>query len=440
VRLGEAESARAADEAVRICSDLIGIDTVNRGSGDCCERPAAEYVAERLATAGLEPRLLESAPGRASVVARIRGSEPQLDALLVHGHLDVVPAQPSDWRIHPFSGEVADGAVWGRGALDMKSMDAMVLAVVRSWARSGRRPRRDIVLAFTADEEDTGAYGAGWLVDHHAGLFEGCTEAIGESGAYTVHARGLRLYPIGAGERGTAWLRLRARGTAGHASRPTPDNAVAHLAAAVARIAAHRWPLRLTPTVLAGIEATAQALQIPGPPDAGVESVMDAMGAAAGLFRPTLRNSATPTMLQAGYKINVVPGEAEGFVDGRTLPGLEEEFAATIDDLTGPYVAWEHLHRAGALAARYDVPIFSAMRAALLAEDPEACVVPYCMSGGTDAKDFARLGISGYGFTPLALPPECDYRSLVHGVDERVPVEALAFGTRVLDAFLSEVG
>jgi len=444
VKAERAEDVSVTDEAVRFTSDLIRIDTVNRGSGDCCERPAAEYVAERLAEAGVDPVVLESAPGRTNVVARIAGSEPQLAALLVHGHLDVVPAEASEWTIHPFSGAVTDGSVWGRGALDMKSMDAMVLAVVRSWARTGRRPRRDIVLAFTADEEDTMACGSGWLVDHHPGLFEGCTEAIGEAGGFAVHAAGgLRLYPIATGERGTAWMRLTARGKAGHGSQANPDNAVARLSAAVARIGAHRWPLRLTPAVRATLTEIAAALNIAwnggAETDADVEAVLQQIGAAAWPVATTLRNSATPTMVHAGYKVNVVPRDALGFVDGRVLPGCDGEFALTIDELTGPQVAWEYVHRAAPLEAPWESPIFSAMRAALLAEDPDGLPVPYCMFGGTDAKSFARLGIVGYGFTPLALPPDCDYHLLVHGVDERVPVQALDFGTRVLDRFLTGV-
>jgi acetylornithine deacetylase/succinyl-diaminopimelate desuccinylase-like protein len=427
----------SADDAVRLTSELIRIDTTNRGGGDCRERPAAEYVADRLAEAGLDPLLLESAPGRANVVARIPGSEPSLPALLVHGHLDVVPAEASGWSVHPFSGEVAGGAVWGRGALDMKSMDAMVLAVVRSWRRTGRRPARDVVLAFTADEEDTAAYGAAWLARRHPELFEGCTEAIGESGGYSVHApNGTRLYPVAAAERGTAWLRLEARGRAGHGSRVNDENAVVRLAAAVARIGAHRWPVRVTPTVRAALEGIAGALGVPcdNAGDVGAD-----LGAARALVEATLANSANPTMLQAGYKVNVVPGEAVAHVDGRVLPGCEEEFRKTLDELTGPDVAWEPMHWAPPLESPCDAPVFAAMRDALLAEDPGGHVLPYCMSGGTDAKHFATLGIAGYGFTPLALPAGYDYGAMIHAVDERVPVGALGFGTRVLDRFFTAV-
>jgi acetylornithine deacetylase/succinyl-diaminopimelate desuccinylase-like protein len=425
------------DEVVRFTSDLIRIDTTNRGGGDGIERPAAEYVAERLTEAGIEPRILESAPGRANVVARIEGTDPGADALLVHGHLDVVPAEPADWAVHPFSGEIRDGMVWGRGAIDMKNMDAMVLATVRSWAREGRRPARDIVLAFTADEEDSAAYGAGWLAEKHAALFEGCTEAIGESGGYTFHAGGgLRLYPVAAGERGTAWLELTARGKAGHGSKVNRANAVSRLAAAIARIGEHQWPVRIIPTVRAALSELAALHGIEADFD-DVDELLGKLGPAAALVEPTVRNSANPTMLQAGYKVNVIPGSAKAYVDGRLLPGSEDEFTETMDALTGPDVEWEFHHREVPLEAPVGSPTYAAMRAALEHFDPGAHVVPYCMGGGTDAKQFSRLGITGYGFSPLKLPEGFDYAAMYHGVDERVPVEALHFGVRVLDHFLT---
>ncbi|MGW7135381.1 M20/M25/M40 family metallo-hydrolase [Streptomyces xanthophaeus] len=427
----------ALDEAVGFTSDLIRIDTTNRGGGDCHERPAAEYVAERLAAAGLEPALLERSPGRTNVVARVEGTDRGAEALLVHGHLDVVPAEAADWSVDPFSGEVRDGVVWGRGAVDMKNMDAMVLAVVRAWARAGIKPRRDVVIAYTADEEDSAVDGSGFLADRHAHLFEGCTEGISESGAFTLHTgAGPALYPIAAGERGTAWLKLTAHGTAGHGSKPNRANAVSRLAAAVARIGAHEWPVRLTATVTACITelAALQGLSVdPRSPDFDLDAVLAGLGPAAGLVQATVRNSANPTMLKAGYKLNVVPGEATGYVDGRMLPGGEAEFIATLDALTGPDVRWEFAHREVALEAPVDGRTFGILRESVERFDPEGRVVPFCMAGGTDAKQFSRLGITGYGFSPLKLPPGFDYWSLFHGVDERVPVEALHFGVRVLD-------
>ncbi|MGI5438896.1 M20/M25/M40 family metallo-hydrolase [Streptomyces shenzhenensis] len=427
---------RALDEVVRFTSELIRIDTTNRGGGDCRERPAAEYAAERLAGAGLEPTLLERTPGRTNVVARIEGTDPSAPGLLVHGHLDVVPAQADEWSVHPFSGEIRDGVVWGRGAVDMKNMDAMILAVVRAWAREGVRPRRDVVVAFTADEEASAEDGSGFLADRHAHLFEGCTEGVSESGAYTFHdGAGRRIYPIAAGERGTAWLKLTARGRAGHGSRVNRENAVTRLAAAVTRIGAHEWPLRLTPTVRAALTELAALYGIEPDLD-DVDGLLRNLGPAAALVEPTVRNSANPTVLEAGYKVNVIPGQAVAFVDGRYLPGGEDEFRATLDRLTGPDVDWEFHHREVALQAPVDSPTFAGMRAAVEEFAPEGHVVPFCMPGGTDAKQFSRLGITGYGFTPLELPEGYDYQAMFHGVDERVPAEALHFGVRVLDRFL----
>ncbi|GAA2520706.1 M20/M25/M40 family metallo-hydrolase [Streptomyces levis] len=434
--MAEQTDARALDEVVTFTSDLIRIDTTNRGGGDCRERPAAEYAAARLADAGIEPTLLERTEGRTNVVARIEGTDPSADALLLHGHLDVVPAAAADWSVHPFSGEIRDGVVWGRGAVDMKNMDAMILAVVRGWARQGVRPRRDIVIAFTADEEASAEDGAGFLADRHAALFEGCTEGVSESGAFTFHdGAGRQIYPIAAGERGTAWLKLTARGRAGHGSKVNRDNAVTRLAGAIARIGAHQWPLRLTPTVRAALTELAALYGI-DTDLADVDALLDKLGPAGRLVEPTLRNSANPTMLDAGYKVNVIPGEAVAYVDGRYLPGGEEEFRTTLDRLTGPDVEWEYHHREVALQAPVDSPTFARMRAAVEEFAPEGHVVPFSMSGGTDAKQFSRLGVTGYGFTPLRLPDGYDYAAMFHGVDERVPVEALHFGVRVLDRFL----
>jgi acetylornithine deacetylase/succinyl-diaminopimelate desuccinylase-like protein len=447
---------RAGTEAARFAADLIRIDTTNRGGGDARERPAAEYVAARLAEAGLEPMLLESAPGRANVVARVSGPGPGAGAgpgagtgagagaLLLHGHLDVVPADPSSWTVPPFAGEIRDGVLWGRGAVDMKNADAVLLALVSQWAREGRRPRRDLVLAFTADEEDTAEFGARWLVERHAELFEGCTEAIGESGAFTFHAGpGQRLYPVASAERGIAWLKLTARGRAGHGAKPNPENAVTRLAAAISRIGGYAWPVRLTPTVSAAVEAIATAVGAELPAGlAGGEltagELLAALGPAGALVAGTIRNSANPTMLQAGYKLNVIPDEAVGYVDGRVLPGYEDEFRAALDELTGPDVSWAYTAQEIPLEAPLDVPLMAAMASALLAEDPGSTVVPYCMSGGTDAKQFARLGLACYGFTPLVLPEGYDYYAMFHGTDERIPLSALESGVRIMDRLLAE--
>jgi acetylornithine deacetylase/succinyl-diaminopimelate desuccinylase-like protein len=426
----------AQDEVAALASDLIRIDTTNPGdhSGPG-ERAAAEYVAELLAGVGLEPTVLESHPKRSSVVARVEGQDRSRPALLIHGHLDVVPADAADWRVHPFSGETQDGCVWGRGAVDMKDMDAMVLAVIRQRLREGRRPPRDVVLAFVADEEAGGSWGASWLVDNHPELFEGVTEAIGEVGGFSATIGGRRLYLIQAAEKGMAWLRLIARGTAGHGSMLQPDNAVTEVAEAVARVGRHEWPVRLTPAAQAFVEEAAAAMGIEFS-QSEYRDFLAKLGPLSRLIGATLTNTANPTMLSAGYKVNVVPQVATAQVDGRFLPGHEEEFFAELDGLLGPEVQREFVHRDIAVETTLDGDLAAAMTAALLDQDPDGRVVPYCLSGGTDAKSFTRLAIRCFGFAPLRLPADLDFAGMFHGVDERVPVEALRFGVRVLDKFL----
>lgn len=428
-----------------LAAALIRFDTTNHGGGDSAgEREAAEFVAAELTGAGLAPTLLESAPRRANVVARVPGTDPAAPALLVHGHLDVVPAVAAEWTVPPFAGEVRDGYLWGRGAVDMKDMCAMVLAAVRSWPARGVRPRRDIVLAFVADEEDSGEFGADWLVRAHPGLFDGCRAAISESGGYTFGVNGVRLYPVAAAERGTMHLRLDATGRAGHGSRPNQDNAVVKLLDAVDRIRNHRWPVRLTPVVRAYLEGAGAALGVDvdlSSSDA-VDATVGKLGRAGKLAAGVVRNSVTPTVLLAGYKVNVIPATAQAQLDVRALPGHADELLTTIDALLGDGVRRSFITNTEPVSAPLDSPWFAAMADALRAEDPHAAVVPYCMGGGTDAKAFARLGIDGYGFAPLGLPTdpdEYDYRAMAHGVDERVPVDGLRFGARVLDRFLLSV-
>ncbi|WP_416531289.1 M20/M25/M40 family metallo-hydrolase [Streptomyces coelicoflavus] len=434
---GTARSVTGEDEVVDLCRELIRIDTSNYGdhSGPG-ERKAAEYVAEKLAEVGLEPRIFESHPGRASTVARIEGEDPSRPALLIHGHTDVVPANADDWTHHPFSGEVADGCVWGRGAVDMKDMDAMTLAVVRDRLRSGRKPPRDIVLAFLADEEAGGTYGARHLVDHHPDLFEGVTEAISEVGgfSFTVNEQ-RRLYLIQTAEKGIHWMKLTVAGTAGHGSMIHRDNAITELSEAVARLGRHKFPVRVTKTTRAFLDELGDALGIELDPE-DMDGTIARLGGIAKLIGATLSNTANPTQLGAGYKVNVIPGEATAHIDGRYLPGYEEEFLADLDRILGPHVRREDVHANKAVETTFDGALVDAMQSALVAEDPAAKAIPYMLSGGTDAKSFDDLGIRGFGFAPLKLPPELDFAGMFHGVDERVPVEGLQFGVRVLDRFI----
>jgi acetylornithine deacetylase/succinyl-diaminopimelate desuccinylase-like protein len=428
-----------AAEVVELCRELIRVDTSNYGAQPGPgERAAAELVAGWLDEVGIESQLRESEPGRTTLVARWEppGVDPDLPALLVHGHLDVVPAQAEDWSVPPFSGEVVDDCLWGRGAVDMKDFDAMVLSVVRARTRAGVAPRRPVRLVFTADEEAGGVLGAHWLVDHHPDLLEGCTEAIGEVGGFSLTVRDdLRLYLIQTAEKGLTWLDLVAEGRAGHGSFRNDDNAVTRLASAVARIGEHAWPNRITPTQRALLEAVAEAYGVPYEPER-VEELLVQLGSIARMVGATMSNTANPTMLRAGYKHNVVPGEARGGIDARFVPGGEEDLLRTIQTLAGERVRAEVVTRQAAVETAFSGPLVEAMQACLQAEDPAARTAPFLMSGGTDAKAWDRLGIRCFGFAPLRLPPDLDFAGLFHGVDERVPLESLAFGARVLDRFL----
>ena len=434
----------AADEVVEFCRDLIRMDTTNTGDNDTSagERVAAEYVAEKLAEVGLEPVIRESAHGRASVFARYEGAaapagQPARGALLVHGHLDVVPADADEWSVHPFSGEIADGYIWGRGAVDMKDFDAMMLATVRQMRREGRTPPRDLVLAFLADEEAGGSYGGHWLVDNHPEQFDGVTEAIGEVGgfSYTV-SEDVRLYLIETAEKGITWLRLQAKGRPGHGSMIHDDNAVTALAEAVARVGRHRFPVVVTDTVRAFLAGVSEVLGVELDPDQP-EAAIAKLGTIAPIIGSTIRNTANPTKLAAGYKENVIPSRASATIDGRPLPGQHETFLEQLREVVGPDLDFEVIQRQPPLETTFDGGLVEAMSAALRAEDPGARPVPYMLSGGTDAKSFNRLGIRCFGFTPLRLPADLNFAALFHGIDERVPVEGLQFGVRVLDRLLA---
>jgi acetylornithine deacetylase/succinyl-diaminopimelate desuccinylase-like protein len=424
----------AQDEVVDLLGDLIRINTANPTHP---ERPAAEWVAARLDEVGIASQIIEAAPGRASTIARIEGADPSRAPLLIHGHLDVVPAEASEWSVDPFAGEIRDGYLWGRGAVDMKDMDAMTLALVRDWARTGRKPARDIVLAFVSDEEAGGRQGAHYLVDNHAELFADCTEAISEVGGFSVSLdEGTRLYLIQTAEKGINWLRLRAAGRPGHGSLVHDDNAVTRLAAAVSRIGAHEFPVVLTDTVRALVESVAKVTGLDLDPDRP-EEWLPRLGSIARMIGATIRNTANPTMLEAGYKANVIPSRAEATIDARFLPGQEDALLHAIDELLGEGVEREFVVQDIAVETSFDGALVDAMSAALRAEDPDGYPVPYLMSGGTDAKSFSTLGMRCFGFSPLLLPADLDFTALFHGIDERVPIDGLKFGVRVLDRLLA---
>ncbi len=432
----ERVAAYARERVVDICRDLVRIESTNPGKG---EREAAEHVAGLLTDMGLTPHVSETDPGRTSIVTRVEGADRDRPALLVHGHLDVVPAQAADWTYPPFAGEIADGMLWGRGTVDMKDMVAMTLAVAQGWHATGAKPPRDIVLAFTADEEAGGTKGAKDLVENHTQHFEGVTDAVGEVGGFSVTVRDdLRLYLVQTAEKGIEWLRLTARARAGHGSMVHPDNAVTALAEAVSRIGRYEHPVQLTPTAQRFLEEITEVLDIPLDP-ADPDTAVAKLGSISRMVGASLRNTSNPSMLSAGYKVNVIPAEARGEVDCRFLPEHGDELLELVRELAGPGVTIESTHSDIAVETPWEGDLVEAMGAALRTEDPYARTVPYLMSGGTDAKHFSTLGIRCFGFAPLLLPPDLDFSALFHGVDERVPTAALEFGATVFARFLASV-
>ena len=437
--LGDAAGLLVAqDEVVALASELIRIDSTNTGDPATVvgERAAAEWVAEKLSEVGYETTYVESgAKGRGNVVARLAGADRSRGALLVHGHLDVVPADPSEWSVHPFSGAVQDGYVWGRGAVDMKDMVAMSIAVARRLKRDGIVPPRDIVFAFLADEEAGGFFGAKWLVENRPELFEGVTEAISEVGGFSITLKDdARAYLVETAEKGIRWLTLRVRGTAGHGSMIHRDNAVAKLAEAVTKLGQHQFPIVMRPSVREFLDGVTEITGWDFPEE-DLEGAVGKLGALSRMIGATLRDTANPTMLSAGYKANVIPSVAQATVDCRILPGREEAFDRELAELLGPDVEREWVGLPP-VETTFDGALVDAMTASITAEDPGARVLPYMLSGGTDAKSFQQLGIRNFGFAPLKLPADLDFSALFHGVDERVPVDALKFGVRVLERFL----
>ena len=425
------------DLTAEIARDLIRFDTTNYGEGRSNgETDAAEYVAANLRALGLAPQLFDSEPGRTSVVACVPGRDSSRGALVVHGHLDVVPADPEAWSVDPFEGVIKDGLLWGRGAVDMKNMDAMILAALQDILGSGRQPARDLVVAFFADEEAGGVLGSHYLVDTHPELFTGATEAISEVGGYSITLGGQRAYLLQTGEKALIWIKLIARGEAAHGSRLIHANAVTRLAEAVARVGRREWPIRLTDTTSALLAELARVLGV-DPQRVGPDELALATGTASGFIQASLRTTTNPTGLHAGYKHNVIPDRAEALIDIRTLPGDEDKVLAELAELVGPDIEIVIMHRDIGLETEFGGPLVDAVVDTLGRHDPGAPVLPYRLSAGTDNKALSTLGIKGYGFAPLKLPADLDFPAMFHGVDERVPLDALVFGRQVLTDLLS---
>lgn len=430
--------ARLRAEAVEFTAQLIRIDSTNTGDPATIghgESQCARLIQHTLSEIGLHGEWRERTPGRGNVVFRIAGSHPDLPALLFHAHTDTVPADPAHWAANPWSGEIRDGELWGRGAVDMKNMIGMLLAALRALRAEGWQPRRDIVLAFVADEEVDSADGMSFLVEQHPELFAGVTEAIGEVGGFSFEPPAGRSYAIGIGEKAVAWATLRAAGTEGHGSLvPNTENAVALLTSALARIAAHPWPVADDAATAAVLRHLSDALRTEVSAHTVAEQ-MAPLGPIAQMFSSAFRTSAALTQVRAGSKTNTVPGSAVATVDCRIAPGFEREFHRTFAELVGPgiEVTWDE---APSATAPSDTPLTQAIGLAVTRIDPEASTIPFVTGGATDAKALIRLGIACYGFVPLRLPPAFDFPGMFHGIDERVPVSALETGAEILRELL----
>lgn len=424
-------------EAICHLQALLRIDTTNPPGN---ELAAAEYLAGVLRSEGYQPLILEAAPGRGNLVARYPGNG-SAPPLLLYSHTDVVLAEADKWSHPPFAGEIADGFIWGRGALDMKSMVVMELMTLLLLRRSVERLQRDVIFAATADEEIDSDVGAGWLVAQHPDLVR-AEYGISEFGGFSMHLGDRRFYPIMTAEKGACWMRIRARGRPGHGSVPQSDNAILELARAIERVAGQPLPLHVTPTAAEFIRRVADALS---PVEAiGLRALLNPLthhaaaarlpgdGLADGL-RASLHNTVSPTQLAAGVKANVIPSEAEAVLDGRLLPGFDREsFLAELRPRLGDQIEIDVDHYSPPLEVPANTPLFHTIESTLKQHDPEGIAVPYMLNGATDAKLFSELGIQCYGFSPLRLRPDEPFNRLIHAHDERVSIDALVFGVQVL--------
>ena len=417
---------------------LIQCDTSNPPGN---ERPAAELLAERLQEDGIECRLLEGEPTRANLVARIEGTDPGAGPILLSAHLDVVPADPEGWTHPPFAAEIEDGVLYGRGAVDMKNMAVMSAWCMKLLARSGKKPRRTLIFAAVADEEERSTHGAAYLVREHADLVR-AEYAIGEVGAFTLQIAEQPFYPIQVAEKGACRLKMTARGTPGHGSIPREDTAVIRLAEAIQSLGAGPLPRHSTWAVDNFIETIARNIgfakgslfrQLSGSAGGFVLGLLpkeQARGISA-----LLSNTATPTMLKAGERLNVIPDRAEAWIDGRILPGqTENDLIREIRDVVGSGVELEAVETSPPVCFdEASDPLFRAMCATIVKYHPEAVPTPYLTPGYTDAKLWSRLGAKCFGFAPLKLDdPALVFSDLFHGRDERIPVDGFRWGLEVL--------
>jgi acetylornithine deacetylase/succinyl-diaminopimelate desuccinylase-like protein len=433
------------EEATELLRALLRFDTTNP-PGD--ELACAEFLAEFLRGAGLEPKVICSEGKRANVITRVRGNGAKAPILL-NAHLDVVPAEPARWSQAPFGADIHDGYIYGRGAVDMKNMAAMSAMVLKLLAESGAPLERDVIFAAVADEETGCDKGSTWLVDHHPDEVR-AEYGLGEIGAFSMYMNGRTIYPIQVAEKGRCWVRASVEGQPGHGSIPRPDNAVVRLAERIAKVGSTRLPLHVAAILRRAIDDMARTQPLPARavlplvlherfsslvtdkliPDESVGRVFSAL----------VRNTATPTVLRAGTKTNVIPSSAVAEIDGRIAVGSSEaEFLEELRALMGPEVQLDVITSAPPYETTPDTPLFETLARVVMDHDPGSHVVPYCIPGFTDAQAWGKLGTKCYGFSPVKFDPSHDikFADLYHGDDERIPVDGFKFGLRMLaDAVL----
>ncbi len=436
--LNEKDWENIFEEAIGYLRQLIQFNTTNPPGN---EKPSAEFLAEILRKEQIEPKIFESAPNRANLVARINGTG-EKPPIMIDGHLDVVPAEPeSAWKYPPFSGELKEGYIWGRGALDMKQAVIANLMAFIVLKRSGIKPKRSLIFTATADEEAGGTFGAKWLVDNQPDLIK-AEYCLGEMGGFSMEIAGKRFYPIEVAEKGVCWLRIRARGEAGHGSLPTKESAPIKLARAVKILGEKKLPYHLTPVVerffqllsenMRGIQGKIlKLLTNPKLADLIIDRVLPDKDLARS-FWAILHNTANPTILRAGEKTNVIPSEAICEIDGRILPGQSPEgFIQEVRELIGKDYELEIINRLLPASQSPDDPIIKVFEKQIKKHDPEAIIIPNLIPGFTNGSHYSRLGIKYFGFTPVRLKSDERFAELIHGINERVPVDGYKFGLRV---------
>ena len=422
-------------DVVELCRDLIRIDTSNPGA---TEQEAAQYVMGALDGAGLDYRVVEPAAGRVNVVSILQGQERSLPKLALHGHLDVVPADPAGWTHPPFAADMAGGMVYGRGAVDMKGFVAMMLAVQLELARSRRRPRRDLVVCYLADEETGSELGARWLVEKQPELLAGVAEALGEVGGFSVALPGGgRAYTIQTAERGSLWFSIRVPGVAGHAALSDATNPVRRLGSLIERVGGIQ--VEEEPHE-AFRQLCLRVADLTGGPEHNPERLLEPLGAFGRMALMGRRTTFVPTQTLAGRapNYNVVPAVAELGVDCRYLPGGRERALRALESVLDPDMSYEMPANTLEAEAPVEGPLVDAALAAISEHDADCRgLLPYVMPAGTDAAALHTLGIRCYGFSPLPLPDGFDYPAMFHAVDERVPVESLRQGKEILETLVA---